>query len=262
MKVYAITLAFMNRRVLRASIEAFYRTRNEGLALAGHVIVDQHYPLERDATRAEIERLAMEYNLTLLDPGRNLGLHDGFNWAMSQLPLADEDIIIGYDGDSLPSAQGWDMALVRAIEGRRSDGEGTVVWSSLGNPRTLKDIRERGYRRTTVDGYLQLWLTRTAITNSVCAWRVGWLRRVGGLSEPTAYYGHLEATMWGKLRHGELWAVVPDWPERDDLRDDHDRAYVIYKWRHSHLRNWPGDFASFVTAGCPEEGPGAPLQLP
>lgn len=259
MAVYAITLAFMNPEIVKTSIEAFHATRNPELPLAGHYVVDQHYPLQREAAKQTLRELP---GCTVLDPGRNLGLHEGFNWAMRQLPLKPEDIVIGYDADSLPLSRGWDMALVRAIEARRSDGHGEVVWSSLGNPRTLSDLYARGYDPVTADGYLRLFLTRTAITNSVCAWRYGWLKEVGFLEEPRAFYGHLEAAMWGKLRPGKRWAVLPDWTESDALREKHDRAYIVYKWRHSHLNDWPGDFESFVKAGCPEPPEGAPVSIP
>lgn len=252
MAVYAITLAFSNPRIIATSIKAFYETRNQSLHLDGHFIVDQHYPLHRDEMRETLSAIPQLYRL--LDPGRNLGLHDGFNWALAQIKPKREDIIIGYDCDSLPISQGWDMALVRAIEGRRGDRHGEVVWATLGNPRTLRDIRERGYDEATADGYIKLMLTRTSITNSVCAWRYGWLQDVGFLQEPRAFYGHLEAAMWRKLKEGKRWAVLPGWQESDELREMHDRAYIVYKWRHSHTNDWPGDFESFVKAGCPESG--------
>jgi hypothetical protein len=100
------------------------------------------------------------------------------------------------------------------------------------------------------------------VTNSVCAWRYGWLRSVGFLTEPRAFYGHLEAAMWDRLG-GNQWAFLPQWGETDELRGEHDREYVVYKWCHSHLNSWPGDFESFLEAGCPnpEDSP-APARLP
>ena len=263
MAIHAITLAFANEAILERSIEAFHTTRNPDLRIDRHVIVDQHYPLRYEVVRACLDRLAVRFpTIEIVDPGRNLGLHDGFNWALKALDPHDDDIVIGYDGDSLPIKPGWDMALVRALSARRRDQLGSIVWSSLANPRTIADIKLRGYDRVKVDGYLELWLTRTAITNSVCAWRVGWLRKVGWLQEPKAFYGHLESTMWGKLA-GNRWAVIPDWPESDELRKLHDRLYVIYKWRHSHLSNWPGDFASFIDHyGDDGDDEAAPKELP
>lgn len=253
MKVFAITLCFSNPKILMSSVLAYHMTRNKGMQLDGHILVDQHYPLHREQMLESIRTLQNEFDsIRVWDPGKNLGLHGGFNWAMAQVGLKDEDIVIGYDGDSMPLGNGWDMALVRAISARRGPGQKDVVWASLGNPRTISDIKERGYDREVVDGYLELWQTKTAITNSVCAWRYGWLKRVGFLHEPRAFYGHLEAEMWGRLnKDREAWAVLPQWSESDDLRYMHDREYVAYKWFHSHTKEWPGDFKSFLDAGCP-----------
>lgn len=252
MKVFAITLCFCNPEILLASVRAFHATRNQDLPLEFHVLVDQHYPLHREEMRRALRQLQEEIPLIrVMDPGVNLGLHHGFNWAMARLPLTEQDIVIGYDGDSLPITPGWDMALVRAIEAPRPWNQ-KVVWATLGNPRTIHDINERGYDQDIADGYIELWLTRTAICNSVCAWRYGWLRRVGFLHEPMAFYGHLEAEMWGRLKKdAEAWAVLPGWTESDELRKLHDREYTAYKWFHSHTKDWPGDFESFIDAGCP-----------
>ena len=261
MAVYAITLAFANSEIIEKSISAFHATRNQALPLGGHFVVDQHYPLGREAVKKTLDGLTDR--CTVLDPGRNLGLHAGFNWAIAQINPQPEDIIIGYDSDSLPVSQGWDMALVRAIDCRRSDGQGEVVWATLANPRTLHDVQTRGFDRALADGFIRLMLTRTAVTNSICAWRYQWLKDVGFLQEPTAFYGHLETTMFAKLRRGKRWAVVEDWAESDELRWIHDRSYIVYKWMHAHTKEWSGDFASYVEAGCPEPALAAtPAELP
>lgn len=262
MAVYAISLAFCNENIMLRSLQAFYATRNPDLDLVEHLIVDQHYPLNYGTVWSALREFEKIFpKVRVVDPGRNLGLHHGFNWAMKQLALRPEDIVIGYDLDSMPITPGWDMALVRAIEARQADTQ-EVVWSSLANPRTVSDIHARGFDRAKADGYLDLWLTRTAITNSVCAWRYGWLESVGFLEEPRAFYGHLEAAMFGKLGKGRRWAVLPSWGELDDLRALHDREYVVYKWLHSHTGEWPGDFESYVRAGCPGGREAAPLVIP
>lgn len=257
MSVFCITMAFMPERMVRRSLAAHASTRNPALAYP-HYLLDQHYPIEKLSNRAALRHLAAEYGLEVLDAGRNLGLHDGFNWALQQIAPHDDDIVIAYDPDSIPTATGWDLALVRALEG----SSGVNVWSSLMNPRSLADLTERGYDVGTVDGYLKTWATRTAVTNSVCAWRVGWLRKVGFLQEARPWYGHLESVMWSKLG-GKRWVFLPGWPESDELRDEHDISYVHYKWAHSHLKSWDGDFESWLKAGSPlPKDTSAPDRIP
>lgn len=253
--VVAISLGFVSARILDHSLQAFYDTKNPNLQIR-HFLLDQHYPIDKDRNRAEIRRLCERHGVTVLDAGCNLGLHDGFNWALKKAVRPEDDIVIAYDCDSTPVGQGWDMALVRAIRG---DREQKVVWASLGNPRTMKEIKERGYAEKKADGYLDLWVTKAPIVNSVCAWRIDWLREVGFLSEPRPWYGHLESEMYAKLGQKQ-WAVLPQWSESDHLRDLHDRAYVVYKWHLSHLKTTDADFETWLKTWPGEDL--APSQLP
>ncbi len=238
-------MAFMPERMVRRSLAAHAATKNPAFKYP-HYMLDQHYPIDKAANRAALRRLASEYGLEVLDAGRNLGLHDGFNWALREIAPHDDDIVIAYDPDSMPTALGWDLALVRALEG----SSGMNVWASLMNPRSLLDLEERGFTRGQVDGYLETWATKESVTNSVCAWRVGWLRSVGFLQEARPWYGHLESTMFNKLG-GKRWVFLPQWGESDQLRDDHDIQYIHYKWAHAHLKSWDGDFESWLAAGSP-----------
>lgn len=255
----------MPARIIERSLKAYAATRSKDLPYR-HILVDQSYPINKTENRADIRRVCAELGVEVLDPGQNLGLHGGFNWALRQLGPQDDDIVIGYDGDSMPISPGWDMALVRAILGCRTHD---VVWSSLMNPRSEVDILARGYDRTMADGFIELHLTRTAVMNSVCAWRFGWLRSVGYLDEPLQWYGHLESCMWGKLA-GKRWAFLPGWREVDDPRDDHDRGYIVYKWHVAHLMNTKLDFESWLVANGydlmtgirPDGDPAAPRQNP
>lgn len=258
MAVATISLGFAPCRLARASLERYYSTRNKGLPFR-HVVLDQHYPVNKEENRRELRALCAEFGIEVFDAGRNLGLHEGFNWIAQRLDLEDDDVVIAYDLDSCPTSPGWDMALARAIQG---DPLGKIVWASLWNLRSRADVMARGFQTRMVDGYIEAVIPKAPVTNSVCAWRYGWLRQVGFLTEPRAFYGHLEAAMWDRLRDKQ-WAFLPQWGESDDLRDLHDREYVVYKWCHSHLNSWPGDFESFLEAGCPnpEDAP-APRQLP
>jgi len=138
------------------------------------------------------------------------------------------------------------MALIRAIRG---GGRHRIVWSSLMNPRSYRDLVERGYDVAQADGYIDLLLTRTAVTNSICAWSFKWLREVGFIKEPQKWYGGLEAEMWGSLRRTDSrWAFLPQWRETDELRDLHDKCYIGWKWRYAHLRDTALDFEAWLVA--------------
>lgn len=244
----------MNPVIIEKSLERFYATKSPHLPVEHHILF-QHYPINKEAQRPEIERICKRFNIELHDAGRNLGLHEGFNFLFKRLQPNDDEVIIGYDPDSWPIGEGWDLALVRTILG--SGGE--IVWSSLMNPRSKSDLEARGYDLGRVDGHIQVWKTKTAVTNSVCAFSYSWLNKVG-FTEPRPFYGHFETEMFGKLK-GKRWAFVTGWEERDQLRDLHDVEYVHYKWAHAHLNCWDGDFESWLLAGKPLTKQ-APKKLP
>jgi hypothetical protein len=248
--VHTVTLGFVPERIWRESMATYAATRNPDLHYQ-HWFVDQHYPVDKEANRAGNRDVCEEHGVRVIDPGRNLGLHDGFNWALAQIQPKAEDIIIAYDPDMSPATPGWDMALVRALRG---DPEQRAVWASLVHSQvTPADLEAQGLvaSKRQADGYIDLWALQRPIMNSTCAWKASWLSKVGGLSEPRAFYGHLESAMWNKMSGRDQWVFLPGWADTDALRLKHDLEYTEYKWVHSHHQTWDGDFASWLAAGRP-----------
>jgi len=172
-------------------MRAFYSTISNELDLT-HVFVDQHYPVNKDINRHLLYSICAKYNISILNPKRNLGLHDGFNWAMSHLPIKPNDAIIGFDPDSSPVTPGWDKALVTALSDWR------LTWASLMSPRIAARLPEIGFINHRVLD-VKVWILLNAVANSICAWNAQFLTDIGGISELMRYYGHLEASMFPKL---------------------------------------------------------------
>jgi hypothetical protein len=252
--VKILTLGFMDSGIIEKSFSQLYATKNPVLKTEHHVLW-QHYPINKDRNFDELKSICKKYGAILHDAGKNLGLHDGFNYLVRAARCGPGDIVIGYDPDSYPTESGWDMALVRAIWGSTD-----TVWASLMNPRSREELTARGYDRAKVDGHIEVWKAKTAVVNSVCAWSVDWLKSVGMLTENRPFYGHLESAMWGKLGK-KRWAFLPGWGESDHLRWAHDQKYIEYKWVHAHLKTWDGDFESWLNAGAPIKET-APPKLP
>ena len=206
--------------------------KKKSISRSMHVILDQHYPLNsRRIRQADFPQA------TILDAGRNLGLHEGYNYVFDQIKPNPEDIIIGYSGDSLPPVS-YTRDIFRALE------LPDVVWATCTVDQNLRELDERGYGRVA-EG---VWLAKAPCTNTVCAWRYGWLESVGGLSEPCKYYGHLESHMWAKLKQtGERWAFLPRCRlKQDPSFPDHDELYTLWKYHHAHKRDFDGDFKEFL----------------
>lgn len=244
--VHTITLGFAPSRIWRRSLEQYRATRNPDLAF-DHYFVDQHYPVDKERNRVENRAACEAFGVKVLDPGRNLGLHAGFNWALDQINPAPGDIIIAYDSDMFPTTPGWDMALVRSIWG---DPKGKAVWASLMHDHVTSPDDLDVAETRLADGFIKIHAIRRAIMNSTCAFSYDWLRRVGGLTEPCAFYGHLESAMFSRLGEGQ-WVFVEGWSDSALLRNEHDEAYTQYKWVHAHLRGFAGDFESWLAAGKP-----------
>jgi len=237
-KICVVTLGFMNWRIISESFKQLYATKT---AEWKHLVLDQHYPLNEKENRDNLKAICKDYGAELFDAGKNLGLHNGVNYLLSK--AKGSEIVIGYDPDSFPNRIGWDTALTKVINP-------TVVWSTLGNPRSLVELKARGYEERVVDN-ITLWRTKRAVVNSVCAWYIPWLDEVG-LTEPRAFYGLLEMEMFDKLR-GKEWVFLPEYTESDHLRLHHDKDYVLYKWAHAILKVWDGDFKTWLAAGKPQE---------
>ncbi len=247
MNIFAITLGFAPRRMIAEGMKNYYTTAS--VKPVQHILLDQHYPLQRDGEPALAE-IAEQYGLKLVDSGFDRGLHKGFNYAFENHfdGMTDADLIIGFDPDSVVATPGWDVALRSALE-----RDATLAMATLMNPISRGELQSRGFTER-VAGDLRYWITHQACMGNVSAARVSFLRRTGGLHEPTNYYGHLESTMFGKIREaGMSWAYLCDYHEADrrGCTTAHDPEYIAYKHAHAHGRYFHGSFAEFLAAGCP-----------
>lgn len=240
-RVFVVTLGFANPATINASMERLYSTRALEFT---HVLVDQHFPLPSEAACSlNLLRLTEQYRCSYLNPGYNLGLASGFNYAVAEMRMKPEDIVIGFDPDCMPVTPGWDDALFEVLACHPDVG-----WASLGNDVSEREMRERGFE-TRAHGGSEIWLTQHAVVNSICAWRVSWLQAVGGLQEPNKYYGGLESRMFPLLaQRGYRWAFLPAFREErhEPTEKTKDPEYRDYKIAHAHTGEWKGDFKSFL----------------
>ena len=238
MNLWAISLCFNRPGVIRRSLEHLFNTTQGRVAVA---MVDQHYPLPNsEINSSELCWIAWGMGHRYMTFGANLGLHRGFNVALDALGLPDDALVVGYDPDTMPLTEGWDVAARRVM-----DADKSVAWVSLGNDVSEREMSERGYTEE-LRGGIRTWRTHRPVVNSICVWRVSWLRAVGGLTEPNAFYGGLECAMFEKLG-ANSWVFLPDFREARDtaLQSAPDKEYVEYKWAHAHQGD-PRDFATWL----------------
>lgn len=228
MRIVVITLGYNPVEMQRASFKRFEETFGIPRSRFEHLIVDQHYPRDR----AEIQKFYVEQsqneNVRILDPGKNLGLQGGFNYALEEARLSSNDIVIGFDPDCFPVENGWGWAMERVMADR------SVAWSSLWGIHTERETKERGFNDYQIQG-LNVRRTKTPVVNSVCCWQADFLRAAGGLKDGHKYYGGLECVMWPHLEaQKRSWVFLKDYREEAAPEELVDKLYREWKWVTTH----------------------------
>lgn len=229
---YICILGFANKETADRTLQQFEMTaRGDAKVL----ILDNHYPLNPPDWKAWAKRLKGEY----LDAGRNLGLHNGLNMMLRTVGATGSDQMIGYDPDTCPLTEAWDVALFAALQ------LPNVGWASLGNRHSESEMTARGYTETKELG-MNIWTTKAPVVNSICAFNLDWVLSCGGFQEPTEYYGGLECAMWNHLQAAKKrWVWLKDYREGKFEPDLSDKIYKEYKWEHAH-KGWKGSFDDFL----------------
>lgn len=227
--VLTISMCHTDWHIIEASLEQYYRTRE--IAATRHVLVDQHWPIEYSFWRSQLERIARRFGCELVDPGENLGLHRGFNFALDSVAWPDTGGVIGYDPDSYPVTQGWDRLLAEEFV-----RDSNAVWLSAWHQHARRQVVEEGAGEEIRPG---TWRVKRPVMNSICMFRMGWLRRVGGLYEQNALYGGLECDMWPKIAPSESWLFLEQVVERPEFESWVHPLYREWKWRTAHTKEVP-----------------------
>lgn len=227
--------------IIEESIDQYLKTKSKTQVETVHVFLNQHWPIQYEDFERRIKKLAESVNGVYLDSGKNLGLHDGFNWAVNQLGIPDNAGVIGYDPDSYPVTENWDLAMCKVY-----DANPRAVWISLWTPHTSREIEERNTIKWSKRfGGIQAVSVKGAHLNSVCMINRGWLRSVGGLTEPSKYYGGLESAMFPKIGDME-WVYLPDYHEKIWFQDKVNPLYRKWKWEHAITNSAPMSFADWL----------------
>lgn len=231
---YLITLGFANQKVAERTMDQYANTRTSDAQL---IIVDNHYPV--NVPEGFWKRIAQELGGVYFDPGRNLGLHEGLNYALREVQATRDDVALIMDPDTKPYTPGWDTGLLKALE------IPTVGWASLYNNHSDMEMRKRGFVQSHENG-LALWTTCEAVVNSVCGFKLDWVLDCGGFQEPSPFYGGLESMMFDFMKQTRYrWVFLRDFFEDAFPQDLIDPVYIEYKCAHGHL-GYPHDFATFV----------------
>jgi hypothetical protein len=165
------------------------------------------------------------YKLLQTPHGKNIGLHRGFNLCLEHVETSH---VCGIDPDMFLCSRGFDTALLAHAADRRNvivQAFNTYSLTEMGNPTFEKG--PAGW----------LIVPNHPVIMGMIMWSVEWLRTVGGLQEPTEYYGHLESTMWQYLDQKEKrWVMalnsIEGW--KDLYVGLEDPWFLAWKRDHAH----------------------------
>lgn len=237
-KLHAFQLAYNEPELCREAIALF--ERYGGYPPSSKTIIDQHWPLSSAATRAErLMAIAQEFGWDYADPGKNLGVAGGYNWLIDHKKPDDGDIIFSIDPDERPQTVGYADAMMRVFE---ADHSAVTVQVNHGIPEytalphqvlEIGGVKVNHYDRVTA------W--------SMGAFSVGWLKRLGGMSQPHKVYGHVETQMYNKFYPlGGRAFILPDY------KSVHLEGNAIYRqWKDAAARfQTQLDFAGWLMYYC------------
>ncbi len=208
-------------------------------------MLNNHYPLRREECDRAILAYASNYpgSVVTLDAGRNLGLHDGLNFILGTIPLADDDIVIGYDSDESPQRQGWVNAMRRVFAADPKTG-----WLSL-TMYYINEALDQGSVPYELVGGERVRYPSSPLMNVVVGWRGATIKAMGGkLVEPHRYYGGIESQMQPMCKEaGYRVGFLPDWPTLNH-RSLSDPMYETYKHHHVGVAQpvFPGSFEEWL----------------
>lgn len=246
MSVHIFTTAFCNAKVFAAGMQSLHDTVDFDALGAHHYVLDNHYPLDAISAHAAIDAYAAsrEGKVTVVDAGRNLGLHEGLNHLFDRFGKAFDgnDMLVAYDADEAPVNAGWAAVMASVFASDPKAG-----WLSL-NCNAVNESLERQGVAIEVRAGQRMRVPTFPMMNVVVGWRVDCVRLMGLFQEPHAYYGGIELAMQPLCREQGFYVGFLEDFWTSNHRGYADRVYELYKLRHvgHELPHFPGSFDEFL----------------
>jgi len=221
-----ITISYHNEATVKRSYEQLAKTIKDTPMQV--VLLDNNYPLIKD--NGFVYKVCQDLGFTYLNLGENIGSPLGYKYLLDFIE-GKTNKVVTYDGDSFPITNGWNKALFDVLDSEN------VECASLQNDDSYRELTERtGYYQSIINGY-SVRVVRTAVTNSICAYKMDFLNESCGLLELPKYYGGAECAMWNKMNHNKhLWVFLDDYKELRNAGELTDSIYTEFKYKYAHLQ--------------------------
>lgn len=242
MKVWLITPSFCKANLLAKFLEHIYKTPPK--TEFTHIIIDNHYPIDKETNRKKILTLAMGYKCKYIDSGKDLGLHRGLNNAIIKAGIEPGDILVGCDPDDLPSPGFLDIFY----EVMKEDPRLAVSCASFGviEQRVKEGVpfakREIAGHPILIHPTIEMW--------NVAAFNMQFIFDMGGFHQSHAYYGGIEVALqqaWN--RRGMYYGYLPEINSEYAMVDRTDKTLFdpeYREWKTAHIGGFKGSFEEWL----------------
>lgn len=214
-----------------------------------HVILGNHYPIDEKNNTEGIRVLAEKFDCIYIDSLYDRGLHGSLNNALNILDIGENDIFIGCDCDDRPSPGAFqamkEVMLFDPTIGVLGLNFWVLPWK----------MKEHGLvmQEKTVAGH-KLWVHPGVEMWNIAAFNMKLMAKMGGFSQPNAYYGGIEVAIQGTMAQQNMkLCYLQDFSaEAVKLdRDDpslFDKSYRDWKTAHAH-GGFQGSYEKFLLEG-------------
>lgn len=244
MNKWIVTPAFCKAAVLEENFKNIASAPPMGYK---RVIIDGHYPVDKDENRKRIQQLCADYGAVYLDPGCDLGLHKNLNYAIDTLGIGPEDVMYGLDPDDFPAP-----GSIEKIEAIMQADRGIAVCA---NGWSLIDQRVREGRLTmaAVAGHV-VYFHKSVEMFRCCGWNMRFIHSLPQkFHQPNNYYGGLESYLFPKWAAQRLkLAYIQDTCDNITLDRSNPNYFdpALRKYKDAHLSGFKGSFEEYIRSGA------------
>jgi len=228
---------YNTRPIVQRCVEACLETLDPCHQPWELLLVYNHSP-DRDTLKylSEIEqKVTMPKRVIVLDPGKNLGCHHGWNFGLKHCCANNHDYVVKIDDDTEMLTPGWADIMARALE---------LVPGCAYVSSDIDAKQQQDYETRTFAGGVVLEVATQKIVGFSCVmFRYKWVKTVGPMritgfracnGKPgddaslyggeESYYRHLA------LMRGEMIAHIPAVKAHHHGNTQRDPLYILWKW--------------------------------
>jgi len=191
-KLHAMTLAYNDMALVEESVRLF-RDQHPAWKYIPYYLVNCHWPVDKAESSKKLQAISNKYEIPILDPGKNLGVHGGWNYVIKELGLDGGDVLVGVDPDGRAQSSNWAHALMDVFNERPE-----MYYGTCNDDRYYKfGWHMCSHDHQTESGIRYLTFSRV-VAWSLGGFDIGWVKRIGGLNQVSKYYGGIEDYVYNK----------------------------------------------------------------